>query len=139
MLDLTVSLFSTSCIRTSTYHVPIMYSSFPSRSDGPRLRVVCQTDSRTPVCSTRRCTSRRSRGPREAATTARLRTAWVLRPSSPSGWTSIVSIKLGSHRTSGSGSNTKDSRGIRSLLGLSYWSCDCVVRFCRTFLEFIRN
>ena len=65
---------------------------FISRFDGPRQPAACRTASRTPACSTRRCTSQRSWGPREVATTARLRTASDLLPSSPSGWTSTVSV-----------------------------------------------
>lgn len=64
------------------------------RSDGPRQPAACRTASRTPACSTRRCTSQRSWGPKEAATTARLRTASDRPPSSPSGWTSTVSAPL---------------------------------------------
>lgn len=66
-------------------------SFFMSRSDGPRQPAVCRTASRTPVCSMRRCTLQKSRGLKEVATTARLRTALDPPPSSPLEWMSTVS------------------------------------------------
>ncbi len=64
---------------------------FSCRFDGPRQQAACQTDSRTPAYSTKPFTSWRSRDIRADAITARPRTDWVHRPSSPSGWTSTVS------------------------------------------------
>lgn len=64
---------------------------FSCRFDGPRQQAACQTDSRTPAYSTKPFTSQRSWDIRADAITARPRTDWVHRPSSPSGWTSTVS------------------------------------------------
>lgn len=69
-----------------------IYSFFPFRFDGQRQLAVCQIAFKTPACSMRRWSSQRSWGTRVGATTARLRTASVLQPSSPSGWMSTVSV-----------------------------------------------